>query len=108
MGDHPTSKVEPSASGSPGLGSHDGWVYQGRKEHGYFGDGTKPNDGSKPDTPAPDEALVPRGTSIATVVRASIAEMPPAQRARDEAFLGARHGRTARNPAYHLGARGLA
>lgn len=81
-----------SSSGIPSTGlqgsvGNGNWVYQGRKEHGHFGDGTRPDLLPDAAPPTADEALLPAGTSFAAVVQGSIAAMPPSLRARYERVL---------------------
>ena len=66
-------------SGPQGPAGNDNWIYQGRKEHGHFGDGTRPDPLADPLADAAprtaDEPLVPKGASFAAVVRGSIAAL---------------------------------
>ena len=74
-------------SGPQGPAGNDNWVYQGRKEHGHFGDGTRPDPLADATSRTADEPLVPAGASFAAVVRGSIAALPPSDRARYERIL---------------------
>jgi hypothetical protein len=56
--------------------ANDGWVYQGRQEHGWFGDGRKPG-GDLPDSDVVGQGLDDR---IRGLGRAAVAAIPARQR----------------------------